>query len=497
MMRFDEFGMYDDADTMSLLGLPTTQAAPIAAPAPTPSGISITDPAKWNWWDQERGGQVGIAGSLFDQMASMGYQPGNVSHLMDPGQIAAVAGLSDAEVAAQRAAFNARTGAQARNSNSEGDFADYLRNYAQNIQAQRWLEQTGNQISTQVDDRFQNQQLINAAGQTLASDSFDYGSFVDSENKAVTNTALTMAALMGGAAYMGGAGLGAAGGGGGAGAGAAGAGGSVVMTPMGPAVIPAAAGGGAVGSVGSALPGLLGTGAAGGLGASMGGVPIDPTIAPSFGDAVGKTIGAAMTEGPAAVGIQNANALQSALLNSGLGEIGGSMLTGAGQLMNTVGGSSLGQAASNALAPGKGGGSSSLIPAIVGGIAGAAEGGKPTTATTQQQIDPRMAQYLYGTGYGDKNSFLGAAQDWWKNNQSGMNANMQQGLDTLRNLYTSPSYSQGYTQMRDVGQGLLGRPIAGNPFTQGGGLLGTPMQQPMQPPGPEVGVPRFNMPRSI
>jgi hypothetical protein len=142
----------------------------------------------------------------------------------------------------------------------------------------------------------------------------------------------------------------------------------------------------------------------------------------------------------------------------------------------------------------------SNLASIVGGIAGAAEGGKPTTATTQQQIDPRMAQYLYGTGYGDKNSFLGAAQDWWKNNQSGMNANMQQGLDTLRNLYTSPSYSQGYSQMRDVGQGLLGRPIAGNPFTQGGGLLGGTQPgfgAPTQPPGPEVGVPRFNMPRSI
>ena len=106
-----------------------------------------------------------------------------------------------------------------------------------------------------------------------------------------------------------------------------------------------------------------------------------------------------------------------------------------------------------------------------------------------------MAQYLYGTGYGDTNSMLGAAQDWFKNNRTGMNADMRTGLDQLRSLYTSPGYSQGYTQMRDVGSGLLGRQVAGNPFTQG--LLGAPGSQPVQPPGPEVGVPRFNLPRSI
>jgi hypothetical protein len=125
---------------------------------------------------------------------------------------------------------------------------------------------------------------------------------------------------------------------------------------------------------------------------------------------------------------------------------------------------------------------------LIGGIAGATEGGKSQTATTQSQIDPRMAQYLYGSGYGDKQSMLGAAQDWWENNQSGMNANMTQGLDMLKSLYTSPGYSQGYTQMRDVGQGLLGRPIAGNPFTQGG-LLGAPGQQQALMPRPEIGVP--------
>ena len=35
----------------------------------------------------------------------------------------------------------------------------------------------------------------------------------------------------------------------------------------------------------------------------------------------------------------------------------------------------------------------------------------------------------------------------------------------LRDLYTSPAYTQGYQDMRSAGQGLLGRSIAGNPFT--------------------------------
>jgi hypothetical protein len=135
---------------------------------------------------------------------------------------------------------------------------------------------------------------------------------------------------------------------------------------------------------------------------------------------------------------------------------------------------------------------------LLGGLAGASEGGKSQTITSMQQVDPRMAQYLYGSGYGDKGSLLGAAQNWWQQNQSGMNANMQQGLDTLKSLYTSPSYSQGYSQMRDVGRGLLGRPIAGNPFTQGG-LLGAhmqqPMQQPIQAPQPDIGVPPQMMQR--
>lgn len=121
-------------------------------------------------------------------------------------------------------------------------------------------------------------------------------------------------------------------------------------------------------------------------------------------------------------------------------------------------------------------GGGSNLAGLIGAVAGGASGGGNTTATTQSQIDPRMAQYLYGTGYGDKNSFLGAAQDFWQQNKSGLNPTMQQGLDMQRAALTDPAYGQAYQQMRGLGTGLMSQPVAGNPFT-GGGLLGGPTSQ--------------------
>jgi hypothetical protein len=132
--------------------------------------------------------------------------------------------------------------------------------------------------------------------------------------------------------------------------------------------------------------------------------------------------------------------------------------------------------ASNAV----GGGSN--LAGLIGAVAGAADSGGTNTATTQSQIDPRMQQYLYGSGVGDPNSFLGAAQKLWQDNRSGINPTMQQGLDMQRSALQDPAYAQAYQQMRTTGQGLLNQPMAGNPFgaPQGataqaggpGGLLG-------------------------
>lgn len=81
-----------------------------------------------------------------------------------------------------------------------------------------------------------------------------------------------------------------------------------------------------------------------------------------------------------------------------------------------------------------------------------------------------------GASGGDKNSFLGAAQDFWQQNKSGLNSTMQQGLDMQRAALTDPAYGQAYQQMRGLGTGLMSQPVAGNPFT-GGGLLSGPTSQ--------------------
>lgn len=116
------------------------------------------------------------------------------------------------------------------------------------------------------------------------------------------------------------------------------------------------------------------------------------------------------------------------------------------------------------------------IAGIIGGIAGGLTGGQDQTATTQSRTDPRFDQYLYGSGYGDINSLLGAAQNQFKANPSGINPTMQQGLDMSKAALTDPAYAQAYQQMRNVGGGLLGGQVAGNPFTGGGPAQGPTSQ---------------------
>jgi hypothetical protein len=166
-------------------------------------------------------------------------------------------------------------------------------------------------------------------------------------------------------------------------------------------------------------------------------------------------------EGPAGVSTATAS-------GNGFSGVGGGLLdavkTGGGAALDMIGGVK------------------NLAP-VIGAIAGASEGGKTNTISQSSKLDPVMQQYLYGTGFGDQNSFLGAAQNWFNQNKSGTNADMTAGMNQLRNLYSSPEYTQGYQQMRGIGQGLLSSPVAGNPFTQG---LLAPPQTGM--PSPQVGI---------
>lgn len=102
----------------------------------------------------------------------------------------------------------------------------------------------------------------------------------------------------------------------------------------------------------------------------------------------------------------------------------------------------------------------SLIGPIVGGLLGSQ--GNETKRTQQYTGDPRFDEYMYGAG-----GVLPAAARWYGQNQTGLNDQMLTGMN---NQWAQLGASKpGFDQMQQTGMGLLGGPVAGNPFTQGYG----------------------------
>ena len=116
-----------------------------------------------------------------------------------------------------------------------------------------------------------------------------------------------------------------------------------------------------------------------------------------------------------------------------------------------------------------------LGTSLIGGLLGSEEKtvGKtnPTSQTTvssggsssQQRIDPRMEQAIYGAG-----GIMPNAAAWYAKNQSGLNDQMVTGMNNQWNQLGSSK--QGFDQMQNLGMGLMGGGSAGNPFTGGGGI---------------------------
>lgn len=301
--------------------------------------------------------------------------------------------------------------------------------------------------------------------------------------------ALLGSALGGGAAAAGGGGATA---GGGAAASSAGAAGTLGATYIPTAIAPIASAPitGGLGAAAATLPEFAA------IGGSLGGIgAVAPTLGASYiPTAISPIASAPITGGMAASAaalpefatLGSLGGLGSAAAVGGdatkaalLGDTGyGAGMTGAqtgayDSVLGATGSKGLASAAANL--PGLstvGNIASSLggvgnLASLAGGLLGASDAGKATTATSQNQIDPRMAQYLYGSGFGDTNSILGAAQQQFLQNRTGLNALQQQGLDLQKNLLTSPEYTQGFNQMRSAASGLLGSQVAGNPFTSG------------------------------
>jgi hypothetical protein len=99
-----------------------------------------------------------------------------------------------------------------------------------------------------------------------------------------------------------------------------------------------------------------------------------------------------------------------------------------------------------------------IAATVLGGLLGG--GGNETSGTTQARIDPRLDDAIYGAG-----GSIPAAQDWYTQNKSGMNGAMLTGLNNqYAQLNASP---QGYNQMQNLGMGMMGAGVSGNPFANG------------------------------
>lgn len=99
---------------------------------------------------------------------------------------------------------------------------------------------------------------------------------------------------------------------------------------------------------------------------------------------------------------------------------------------------------------------------LVGGLLG---GGGSESSQTSNQIDPRLAKYVYGeNGTG---GLLSDVQKLYRQQagQGGLNDMQRSGMEMQRQTLMSPQYSQGYDAMRSMGMGLLGGGVAQNPFT--------------------------------
>ena len=140
-----------------------------------------------------------------------------------------------------------------------------------------------------------------------------------------------------------------------------------------------------------------------------------------------------------------------------------------------------------------------IIGSVLGGLLG---GGGSSSSQQSNQIDPRLAKYIYGEN--GKGGLLGDVQSLYRQQmgQGGMNDLMRGGLESQRQVLTSPQYTQGYDAMRSLGMGLLGAGVASNPFTSGGmggqssgvgPFAGRPVASMGQPQASNVTRPNTNM----
>lgn len=125
-----------------------------------------------------------------------------------------------------------------------------------------------------------------------------------------------------------------------------------------------------------------------------------------------------------------------------------------------------------------------LSAGTIASIAGAGigllsnRGTTPATQTQTNQIDPRIANYLYGSD--GKTGLLDDARALYEKNKTGLNPQILAGMNQRMNVYQSPAAQQGYNEMGSLGRSLMGQGVASNPFTNGQGVNFQQPQTQMQ-----------------
>ena len=337
---------------------------------------------------------------------------------------------------------------------------------AQTQQAMDWLQNQGMGVKF-VDNGLEHvQQLVGKNGAPLAEQVYNY----NDTNRGVNQLGMAGALMMIGAPYLQGAMAGAGTGTLGAGASGAGSAGLTASLPSSAELLGGLTSSSSLFNPIALAPSLgAGAGITAGIGAadmgglSSAGLEASGWAAPISGAQSSAGLGSFGTLGAGAGAPSVTTPGISAADTAGIGLSNTAPLTGVpstvggGGLLGSIANSGVGQAVGQ-VADLVGGGQN--LAGIVGGLLGATQGGQSQTATTQSRTEPRFDPYLYGD-----NGFLSQLQQQFNATKSGTNADITAGQNMLRDLYTSPAYTQGYQDMRSAGQGLLGRSIAGNPFT--------------------------------
>lgn len=144
--------------------------------------------------------------------------------------------------------------------------------------------------------------------------------------------------------------------------------------------------------------------------------------------------------------------------------------------------------------------------AVVGGVVSYASADKQADAMKEAgKADPRFNALLWGEG--DHKGLLPNMQQWYEQNQSGLNPQMRQGMNDQWGVLTDPNLRAGYNNMSNLGASLMGAPVAGNPFSDGRASLARPwsptqmapglLSSAVQPSGPPPGAALQPMPPSM